>query len=34
MASKDAPHYCMLVLSHVLRDNLAGQQLVKLMDIM
>ncbi|KAI8474062.1 MAG: Bestrophin, RFP-TM, chloride channel-domain-containing protein [Monoraphidium minutum] len=33
MSIRDPPHYCMLVLSHVLRDNLVGLQLVKLMDV-
>ncbi|GBF91181.1 hypothetical protein Rsub_04850 [Raphidocelis subcapitata] len=32
MASKDAPQFAILVLSHTLRAHLAGQQLVKLME--
>jgi hypothetical protein len=31
MAARDPPHYAMLVMSHVLKNNLSGQQLVMLM---
>jgi hypothetical protein len=34
MASRDAPQFCMLVLSHTLKANLRGMQLVKLMEAM
>jgi hypothetical protein len=34
MSARDPAHYAILVLSHTLKANLAGQQLVKLMDRM
>jgi len=34
MSARDPAHYAILVLSHTLNANLAGQQLVKLMESM